>query len=180
MVCAPAHWDPVADKRKIMNERPADKLWKDMTPQQVDHFFKLLAKRAEDQDDLAYKTMVELTKYLFATNTGAAAGIFFLLRSSPDQLWYLLSFFIFCGGTFFVGICYLTLSSWSGEIADGWSQDVNAWSRNEMTITDMDINSRTRHSSWKKAGVRWGLRISFILLIAGGLMAGFSIWKISH
>jgi hypothetical protein len=160
---------------KAMNDRPADKLWKDLTKEQVEHFFKLLAYRADRLADLAYKTMVELAKYLFAANTGAAAGVFFLLKSSPGQFWYLLSFYSFCGGTFFVGVCYLALASWADELADGSVQDLNAWGRNEITITTADANNRARHASWKKTAVRWGLKLSFVLLLAGGIMAAIPL-----
>lgn len=139
-----------------MNERLADKLWKDLTPEQVDHFFKLLAKRADDQDNLLYKTMFELAKYLFAANTGAAAGLLFLMKSSPGHLWFLLSFFVFCTGTFFVGVSFHALTNWSRELADGSTQDVNAWGRNEITVAGADANNRARYASCKKMVVHWG------------------------
>lgn len=162
---------------KIMNERPADKLWKDLTPEQVNNFFKLLAKRADDQEDLAYKTLFELAKYLFAASTGAAAGLLFLLKSSPGHLWYLLSFFAFCAGTFFVGVSFHTLTDWSRELADGSTQDLNAWGRNEITVAGMDTNNRARYASCKKTVARWGLRVSFCFLLVGGLMTAFALWN---
>ncbi len=158
-----------------MNERPADKLWKDLPPEQVDHFFKKCASRAELLGDLAHQTSCELAKYLFAANTGAAAGIFFLLKSSPGHIWYLLSFFSFCAGTFFVGVSYLTLASWCRELSDGWSQDMSAWGRNEITIAAMDANNRVRHASFEKTAARLGLAIAFGLLIAGGLTAAIPL-----
>jgi hypothetical protein len=165
---------------QIMNERPADKLWKDMTSEEVQHFFKLLAKRAENQADLAYKTTIELAKYLFATNTGAAAGVFLLLKSKPDQFWYLVAFFVFCGGTFFVGVCYLTFANRSRKLAHGSVQDIHEWGRNELTVADVDAKNRKRYAALEKAWVFLGLMISFILLMIGGLIAGFSLWYSPH
>jgi hypothetical protein len=159
-----------------MNDRPADKLWKDLTPEQVGNFFKLLAKRADDQDDLAYKAMYELAKYLFAANTGAAAGLLFLLKSSPGHLWYLLSFFAFCAGTFFVGVSFHILTDWSRELAEGSTKDLNAWGRNEITVAGADANNRARYASCKKGVARCGLWVSFYLLLAGGLIAGVALW----
>lgn len=160
-----------------MNERPAEKLWKDMTSQEVDHFFKVCAARADYLSDLAYKTMTELTKYLFAANTGAAAGVFLLLKSSPGRSWYLVSFFTFCVGTFCVGVSYFILASWCRQVAEGWAESLNAWGRNEMTVADMDAKNRTQHNSWKKTAVRVGLVMSFVLLMLGGLTAGCALWK---
>jgi len=160
-----------------MNERPADKLWKELTPEQVDHFFKVFSKRVDAQEGLLYKALFELAKHLFAANTGAAAGLLFLMKSSPGQLWYLLSFFAFCAGTFFVGVSFHTLTAWSRELAEGSTQDVNAWGRNEITIAGADANNRARYASCKKKVAHWGLWVSFWLLLIGGLMAGVALWN---
>ena len=160
-----------------MNEGPADKLWKDLPPEKVEYFFKQCATRSELLSDLAYKTSCELAKYLFAANTGAAAGVFLLVRASPRGFFPLLSFFAFIAGTFFVGVSYLALASWSREVSDGWTQDLNAWGRSEITIGVMDANNRARRASWKGAVAHIGLRVSFGFLIAGAVTAGISLWK---
>lgn len=163
-----------------MNERPATKLWKDLSSQDVEQFFKLLAKRADGYQDLAYKTTLELAKYLFAANTGAAAGIFFLLKSAPGQFWYLFSFFIFCSGTFFVGLSYLTLANWSRKIADGASRDLSAWGRNEITVEKTDANDRDRHALRQKTAEFWGLWVAFVCLIGGAITAAVPLCRNLH
>ena len=140
-------------------------LWKDLTPEHVDHFYKILAKRADYFDDLAYRTYIELSKYLFAANTGAAAGLFLVLRSPEWQRWHLIAFFLFCGGTFFVGFSYLVLASWSADLMDGWSRDMNAWGRNEITVRGMDANNRVRHKCWKKYSRGWGFGFRSVCLL---------------
>ena len=149
----------------------SDKLWRELTPEHVTHFAKVGRERAVALDDLAYKTSCELTKYLFTANTGAAAGVFLLLNSAARQSWHLAAFFIFCGGAFFVGVAYLAMASWSRELSEGWSADLNAWGRNEITISTVDARNRQRQGSRKKMIVRWGLTVSFALLILGGLAA---------
>jgi hypothetical protein len=172
-----ADCEEVGVNTKIMNERPADKLWKDLTPEQVSGFFKTLVNDVERKDELANKILVELAKYLFTANTGAAAGLLYLLKTSPGQIWYLLSFFSFCGGTFFVGVSYLTLARWSRKFADGAAEDINAWGRNELTIAGRDINNRKQYALRKRTAEFWGLWISFILLVCGGLLAAVALWK---
>jgi hypothetical protein len=149
----------------------SDKLWRELTPEQVAHFAKLAKERAELFDDFAYKTYCELAKYLMAINSGAAAGLFVLLHSQLRG-WHLASFFTFCAGAFFVGVAFLALSSWSVEMSEGWTADMHAWGRNEMTIKAMDASNGKRFHSWKKKAARRGLVVSFAFLIVGGVMAG--------
>jgi hypothetical protein len=157
-------------------EHPADKLWKDLTPQQVDHFFKLFSTRAQSWGDFCIKSWSDLANFLSTANAGAAAGIFLLLKSSPDQRGYLLTFFIFCAGTFFVGVARLVLNSWAQSVAEGFGRDVDAWGRSEMTVKIIDRNHIARLCSRKRMWVKIGIYSSFTLLIVGGIVAATVLW----
>jgi hypothetical protein len=154
-----------------MGENISDRLWKDLTPEQVDWFFRQFAARADAYGKSAQSAWAELAKYLFAANTGAAAGMFILLKSSEGQNWYFAAFSVFCAGTFFVGLSYFLYANWSSELSEEWSADMNSWGRNEISIRQMDTRNRQRLCSWKRKVARIGLVISFLLLIAGGLTA---------
>ena len=153
-----------------MAENPADKRHPELTASEVDHFYKVLSHRAEKLLECDSSSGDSWTRYLFAANTGAAAGMFVLLQKNLI-FWHLIAFFIFCLGTFCIGISHFAFASWTRELAKGSTDDLNAWGRGEMTVRATDENNSRRHTSWKPTIGRWTLILSFILLSLGGLIA---------
>jgi hypothetical protein len=158
-------------------EKNRGKTWRDLEPQQVDHFYKLLAARASSLGEGAHSWRLELSKYLFAANTGAAAGLFLLLRASPGGRSYLWAFFLFCLGTFFVGLSYFLAADWGHEMAKGWSRDFERLMRNEITLGQLDHGHAIRSTSRKFWLLRTGLWLSFACLLCGGITAAKPFWS---
>jgi len=159
-----------------MDKPTPQKKWNELTPQQVDHFYRLIAERSIRQGDLAFSAWLEFAKYLFAANSGAAAGLFLLVRSSEGERVYSAAFFIFCAGTFFVGLAYFCYAAWTHEMATGWAADFISLTQNEITLGELDDRNHGRNSSWKFKAMRAGLVVSFLLLISGGVTAGKPFW----
>lgn len=159
-----------------MDKPNSEKTWNELTPEQVRHFYDLLADRAQKFGSTANEVWMEFAKYLFAANAGAAAGLF-LLPDSSGQAWYLTAFSLFCLGSFFVGLAWFAGWSWSLHLSDRFAADFNALMRNELTLGIMDANNRQRHRSWWKYLSRWGVTISFVLLLSGGIVAARAFWS---
>jgi hypothetical protein len=156
--------------------RPAkEKTWNELTPAEVDNFYRLCSERAKLLADLATSLWLEFAKYLFAANTGAAAALF-LLSGSDEQLW-LLAFCLFCGGVFFVGVAFFAACSSARTLAEGWMSDFSALGRSEITIGELDTRHSMRCRSWKWQATRIGLVVSFLLLIAGGGVTAKAFWQ---
>jgi hypothetical protein len=151
-----------------------DKTWSDLTPNQVEHFHELLSGRARMYGDWARATWLEFAKFLFAANTGAAAGLFLLAKADAHLL--PVAFSCFCGGAFSVGIGFFALSSYAHEIGVGWSADAQAVSEDRMTFGELDARHSERCYSSKMTIARLSLGLSFILLIGGGVMAAKALW----
>lgn len=81
------------------------------------------------------------------------------------------SFFGFCFGTFAIGLAHFAAASWTRQMSEAWIDDMNAWGRNETTITAMDARHRALRCSWKAGVFRWGVRASFVALMLGGILA---------
>ncbi len=145
--------------------------WNQLTPDQVAHLFREHKARANALGDFSYKATADLSKYLFAVNSGAAAGLFVLLISKTYEHWHLMAFFAFCGGTFLVGVGHFFLSSWAKDLTEGCTRDVAAWGRNEINLGQMDSRNHQRHRSFKAKAARAGLVLSFLCLVAGGSLA---------
>jgi hypothetical protein len=156
--------------------KPADKKWSELSHEEVQHFFRVCSHRAEMLSENAQTVWMEFAKYLFAVNSAAAAGLFVLLRSSPGDIWLSLGFGSFCAGTLFVGLGYFILAKWLGELSDGWTEDFNAWGRDELTIAELDHKNRTRHASPKKRVIKAFLIASLLLLVAGGVVTAKPLW----
>lgn len=153
-----------------------NRTWRDLTPEQLNHFYPLLAKRGTSLGEGAHAWRLELAKYLFTANTGAAAGLFLLLRTSPVGQSYLLAFYLFCAGTFFVGLSHFFAAAWSHEMARGWQRDCNRLMRSEITLGELDSRYDARSNSKKFWLARTGLWLSFVFLMAGGLTAAKPFW----
>ncbi|MGC3961570.1 MAG: hypothetical protein QM813_27690 [Verrucomicrobiota bacterium] len=152
------------------------KRWSELTPAQVEHYFRLCAKRADDLDDLANSTWREFCKYLFAANTGAAAGLF-LMPDAAGKHWYLTAFSLFCLGVFSVGLAWFGSWAFYKSLAEGWTADFNAAMRDDIPLGELDARNRNRRPSLTSKLSRIGLVISFALLLAGGVVAGKGFWS---
>lgn len=158
-------------------EKNIEKTWRDLTSEQVDHFFKIISERARSLAESAHSWRLELSKYLFTANTGAAAGLFLLLRTSPDGRSYFHAFCLFCIGTFFVGVSHFFAADWGHTLAEGWTKDFNRLMRSEITLGQLDAGHRARCESLKYRLVRLGLWLSFACLLAGGVTAAKPFWS---
>ena len=141
-----------------------DLYWKDLTPEQVAHFFQEYKSLIVTHHDTAFKAAVELTKYLLTINSGAAAGVFLLLNNGHGGLWYLVSFCVFCLGVFFVGASHFLLTTWLAERTNLISDNLAAWGRNEMTTRQMDGSRNSQFASRKRSMARACVVCSFALL----------------
>jgi hypothetical protein len=155
---------------------PADKKWSELPQTQLDQLFKLSVERIKSLSDFAYNTHSELTKYLFAANTGAAAGMFLLLKDQHGERLHLIAFYLFIAGSFFVGLAHLFCAWWADQMSRGAAADLNAWGRDEITMREADALNRARYHSKKKRVIGAGLWLSFFLLVAGGLTAAVPFW----
>jgi hypothetical protein len=152
--------------------RAAEKLWRELSQPEVDHFYPIISQRAERYAERAFLAQWDLAKYLFTANTGAAAGLFLLSKSAPDHR-YLIAFFLFCGGTFWVGLAYFIFANWMHGVAEGWAQDFNS---RGLSVKEADARNAKRHKSPWFAAPRWCLALSFTFLIAGGVLAACVFW----
>ena len=157
-------------------KQPADKLWSELPPEQVRHFYEKLKERADTLNARANETLAEFAKFLFAANTGSAAGLFLLLKSSPNKS-FLAAFFLFCAGAFCVGVAHFITNKWYEELAEGFAADINSWGRNEMTIRTLDERHRKRLTTNKRKLAMFGHYSSLGFLISGGVLAAFTIWN---
>lgn len=161
-----------------MSNRPAGKLWHELSPSEVNHFFNLLYERIKSYAESSQSARETLSKYLFTANTGAAAGMFVLLQSAKEfQKSYLVAFLFFCFGAFWVGVSFLFLLLWIDDMTDGYSADVDAWGRGDITVEQIDAKNHKRFTSWKRAFGRFSLFISFLLLITGGIVAAIPFYS---
>jgi hypothetical protein len=158
---------------------PSKKPWKDLTQAEVNHFFPILARRAERYGDMAHSARWEFAKYLVAANTGAASGLFLLTRSSGNAH-FLIAFFIFCGGALSVGIAYLLFSEWAHLLAEGWAKDANRAVAEGLSVEDIDKRNFDRQCSWRFKAVRRCLVTSFVLLVVGGITAAYLLGAEPH
>lgn len=159
------------------NKLDSEKTWNELDDEKVKHFFNLCASRADGLDQMANTASTEFSKYLFAANSGAAAGLFLLLRSSGGEYWYLLAFSLFIFGTFCVGTAHFVYAGWAGKLSLGWTADFNALMRSEITIGEVDRRNRERQNQFRRKLSWYGLVLSFVMLIAGGVIAGVPFWS---
>lgn len=115
----------------------------------------------------------ELAKYLFTANTGAAAGMLFLLRATPGNVLVLISFSFFCLGTFCVLVSYFLGASYFVDIAVGFQKDLIA-GKNDKDLGDRHLQ---RLFGWKSTIAPIGGWLSFISLIVGGIIAAIALFK---
>jgi hypothetical protein len=158
-----------------MEKPTSEKKWSELDLDGNRYFHGFLKDHAVKLADLATAASMELTKYLFAANTGAAAGLFILLKSSTGRE-YLWAFFIFCFGTFFVGVSYFVYASWMREISETYTDNLNRLGRGEFTFGEFDEKNSKRFHSCKAKIARWCVIVSFLLLIAGGIITGVTFW----
>jgi hypothetical protein len=151
--------------------------WKDLSEAQAERTWELGNARAVRYGETAIAAWMEWAKYLFAANTGAAAGLFLLSRSSDYRYWYLAAFSFFCGGVVFVGLSFFTHARGCHESALGWARDFDAVGRNEITFGQLDQRNLKRANSWKGRFARFCLVISFVCLIGGGTIAAKAFWS---
>ena len=150
------------------------KTWKDLNPTEVTHFYQLGSKRSERYGEMAHSVWGDFAKYLSAANTGAAAGLFFLLRATNSDFVF-WAFCLFALGAGFVCLAYLFFTSWTHQYALGWAKDFESVMRNEMTLGQLDLNNLARQRSRKWKIARKCLLLSFILLIAGGVLVALEL-----
>lgn len=136
----------------------------------------MLIDRSDNFNDRAHGSLLEFCKYLFAANTGAAAGLFLLTRSVERDPAYLLAFFLFCIGTALVGVAFMTMASRYDNIATGAALDFNALQANEISLMELNNRNRERWLSWKGRCTRYCLRASFVCLLIGGIITGYAFW----
>jgi hypothetical protein len=115
----------------------------------------------------------ELAKYLFTANTGAAAGMLFLLRSTPGNTLVLISFSLFCLGTFCVLVSIIFGVSYFVDIAVGYQKDL-AVGKNDAELGARHVQ---RFDGWRGKIAPFGGWLSFASLIVGGIIAAVALFK---
>jgi hypothetical protein len=115
----------------------------------------------------------ELAKYLFTANTGAAAGLLLLLRSSPGNCPLLISFCFFCAGAFCVLVSIFFGTSHAVEVSTGFQKDFLSGATENEIITQH--NKRFNHP--KLAIIPIGAWLSFCFLFVGGIIAAFALFN---
>lgn len=145
--------------------------WRDLTPEQVAHFYQEYKSLIVTHHDAAFKSAVELNKYLLTIHSGAAAGVFYLLNNGAGGSWLLASFYVFCLGVFFVGASHFLITTWLTDRTNLIGKNLNAWGRNEMTMRQMDASHSRQFGSIKRRVARASVAISFALLVVGGVLA---------
>jgi len=90
-----------------MSKPNREKTWNDLTPQEIEDFYRLGSDRAKQISEFGHNLWMEFAKYLLAVNAGAAVGLFLLARSESDLLF--IAFAFFCGGVFSVGCAFLPM-----------------------------------------------------------------------
>jgi hypothetical protein len=115
----------------------------------------------------------ELAKYLFTANTGAAAGLLFLLRSTPGNSFVLFSFCLFCFGTFCVLVSIFVGTTHAVEVAEGFQKDLLSGTI-ESQLASRHIE---RLNGRKTRIIPLGAWLSFGSLIAGGVIAAVALFK---
>ncbi len=162
-----------------MNKPTSEKTWRDLDDAGKDHFFKLLNERAKNYGTIANTAWLELEKYLFATNTGAAAGMFLLTKANAQaNAWCLAAFGMFCARAFFVGVSFFTFAENCHQIAQSWARDAERVANSELTFGELDKRHGERFGSKRAKFGRLSLRLSFAALICGGIVAGFAVWNL--
>ena len=155
---------------------PAEKPWKELNQPEVDHFYPIVAQRAERYAERAFSAQWDFAKYLFTANTGARQQDCSLLsKSAPDHR-YLFAFCLFCAGAFCVGLAHFIFANWTHTVAEGWAQDFKT---RELSVKEADARNAIRHKSLKFRIVRKCLALSFLFLMVGGLFAAWVFWSLS-
>ena len=115
----------------------------------------------------------ELAKYLFTANTGAAAGMLFLLRSTPGNTLVLVSFSLFCFVTFCVLVSIIFGVSYFVNVAVGYQKDL------AVGKGDAELGARhvQRLDGWRGKIAPSGGWCSFVSLIVGGIIAAIALFK---
>jgi len=119
----------------------------------------------------------ELAKVLLTVNSGAAAGLFIVVRSSAENSLLIASFYSFCFGVFFVVAAYFVGAVQFAGNALKWEEDIqNVFQDKLSPIAIIERQRKRVRGNWSKAcSILGGL--SFLCIIAGGLIAGKCLIK---
>jgi len=114
----------------------------------------------------------ELAKVLFAANSGAAAGMFVVVRSFTVSPIAIASFYLFCLGVCSVVAAYFA-GAWLFNLgALQWEEDIQNVLQDRLAPSDVIRRQRTRvRGRLSKAAPLLG-SISFACFVAGGVLAG--------
>ena len=114
----------------------------------------------------------ELAKVLLTVNSGAAAGLFIVIRSSTENSLLIAAFYTFCFGVFFVVAAYFVGAVQFAGNALKWEEDVQKVFQDKLSVDALIKNQRKRvRGIWSKACRILGW-LSFLCIIIGGLTAG--------
>lgn len=116
----------------------------------------------------------ELAKVLLGVNSGAAAGLFVLVRSSTEKAGLAGAFYTFCLGVFFVVAAYFVGAVQFAGGALKWEEDIQKVFQDQLSPSALISRRRQRlRGSWSKVVGLLGF-LSFGCIIIGSLLAAKS------
>jgi hypothetical protein len=126
----------------------------------------------------------ELAKVLLTVNSGAAAGLFFVVRSSAENSVLIASFYTFCFGVFFVVAAYFVGAVQFAGGALKWEEEIQKVLQDKLSPLALIRGQRKRvRGKWSKTCCILG-GFSFLCILVSGIMTGIFLIKapqqISH
>jgi hypothetical protein len=158
-----------------MNEQ--ERLFSQLTPDEQKYLSAFYKEALETNFRESRNAAWELAKVLLTVNSGAAAGLFIVIRSSAANLFLTDSFYTFCFGVFFVVAAYFTGAVQFSDAALKFEENVQLVYQNKLS--PMGLTRRIRQSvrgKWSYACPILG-GMSFACIILGGVLTALFLIK---
>ena len=133
--------------------------------------YSLYQERNESNFQESRNAAWELAKFLFTANTGAAAGMFILVRGSHGNGYLIGAFFTFCIGVFFVGTAYFLGAVLFAEIALKYEEGVRQVVQGNLLPLAFIQSHREIVRGRKSQLIPIFGTLSFLCLLIGGVIA---------